>query len=120
MTATDTPRLGGEAQADGTIGYSSDAVMHLTGATYRQLTYWTNTGRLGGNRFVGSGRRRLYTPEQIDIVHAAVAMLAAGFTLDGALHVARVVSLGEPYQVTVGSIYEITIRVRPTLEGDPT
>jgi DNA-binding transcriptional MerR regulator len=50
---------------------SSDQVCKLVGISYRQLDYWSRTGLIEGQEDAGgSGRRRRWTPVQVERVRA--------------------------------------------------
>lgn len=55
-----------------------------TGATYRQVDYWTRTGLLTPIDGVhpGEGHDRRYAADQLDRCRAVVALLAAGVSLE--------------------------------------
>lgn len=68
--------------------YQAGQVCRLANVTYRQLDYWTRTGRLEASRRpargTGGGNERLYTRD--DVLRAALLsqLLAAGLQLDAA------------------------------------
>jgi hypothetical protein len=57
--------------------FSSNAVMAITGATYKQLDHWTRTGLLRPvNALPGSGMQREWRPIDVRAVAALVAFSA--------------------------------------------
>lgn len=57
--------------------------MRLTGATYRQLTYWTDVGYVTtlGDPAVGSGHSRRYSLQSVQNVRMIVTLVHAGVNL---------------------------------------
>lgn len=65
-------------------GLTSAELVKATGASYRQIDYWTTTGLLlpRGATSPGMGYPRNYDPEQLDRARAIVALLAGGVGLE--------------------------------------
>lgn len=58
----------------GVASYSTMDVCRLTGATYRQVSYWASRGLVAGQaRGPGTGSRREWTDAQLDTVRRLVA-----------------------------------------------
>lgn len=67
--------------------YSAVEVCRASGATYRQVDYWTNSGLLApvipAN---GTGTRRRYDDAELDWCRTIVALLTLGVTLRAIRH----------------------------------
>jgi DNA-binding transcriptional MerR regulator len=81
-----------------TRSYSSADVCAHTGITYRQLDYWTRSGRISGTDNPGSGYHREYTGEQLLAVGYAASLIEAGFTPGAALTLGQALA-AEPAEV---------------------
>jgi DNA-binding transcriptional MerR regulator len=66
-------------------------MLELTGATYRQLDYWSRDGRIlrpfASGR--GTGRPREWPAEDVEVARCITVLTRAGFALDVAARVAR-------------------------------
>jgi hypothetical protein len=78
-------------------GVGFDEILQLTGITYRQLDYWTASGRIkahwhkGGKVFskpAGSGSVAHWMPDQVAIIGRVAALLRCGFELVHAFQLA--------------------------------
>lgn len=98
--------------------YSSADLMRITGATYRQLDWWCSHKALIPHASPGSGKQRHFTAADLDAVYAAVALTRFGMTVDAALSVARQLVANDHYEVQLGEVFELSIRVRDTT-SDP-
>lgn len=56
---------------------TSSQVCRLVGISYRQLDYWVRTGAIESpdNKSLGSGRPRVWTPEDVRRLKAVVAQM---------------------------------------------
>ncbi len=60
------------------------------GVTYRQVDMWSNEGLLHPvNQGAGTGRRRVYPPEEVQVAVGIAQLLRAGLTLQAAAKIAR-------------------------------
>jgi DNA-binding transcriptional MerR regulator len=64
-------------------GHSAPEVAKLTGATYRQLDYWDNTGivRPSIRPAEGSGTTRRYSDDDVARIRAVMLLLECGVSL---------------------------------------
>lgn len=70
---------------------------HQARITYRQLDYWTRTGRLRAiNPRPGSGFPHLYPDDEIPVAAHMGALTAAGLGLQAAATTARALARGDP------------------------
>jgi DNA-binding transcriptional MerR regulator len=108
MTVT---ALSSRSQSD--EGHVASRVLELTGITYRQLDYWTRTGRVTASRHAstGIGDQRLYSTDDVlriavlaRLLHAGLSLAVAGRHLDALLS-----SGGEP--VRLGPDMTLTVDV---------
>ena len=91
---------------------SADVCAH-TGISYRQLDYWTRTGRIRGVGNPGSGDAREYTGEQLLAVGYASSLIEAGFTADAALGLGQRLAGNPAGVVTLADgLIEVRIPVR--------
>jgi len=75
---------------DGCDGMQYEEVLDRAGCTYRQLVYWSQSGRVKAHYHVGgkittkggSGRIACWSPEQAKIVERVAALLRRGFELE--------------------------------------
>lgn len=100
-------------------GFTSVEVCRLAGITYRQLDFWTRTGRVhahdartgrprcpnppawaGG----GIGHPRTYSHAETRVVVTAAALIRAGFTADAALKHARTLNTTRVLELADGHI----------------
>lgn len=68
---------------------ASEVLDAVPGLTYRQLDFWSRTGRiqpLPGKH--GSGHYHRYTSEQVRVIGRMHRLVMLGFTLDAAHHIA--------------------------------
>lgn len=68
--------------------YGWKATLALTGATQRQLDYWTRRGWLYGSR-PGSGRTRQWPEPEVAVGRLMVRLIRAGLTTETAAATAR-------------------------------
>ena len=69
------PQAAGNPQIPG----SSAWVAQQTGASFRQVDYWVRHGLLGSRlQGLGSGAKRRYQPDDVEVIHALVALAALG------------------------------------------
>lgn len=69
---------------------SSEQVVELSGATYRQIHYWVRLGYLRPeNTGRGSGHPFSWPEEEISVAARIVRLLELGFLLDAAVLLAR-------------------------------
>ncbi len=101
---SDHPRTYGPA-------YTDSQVRALTGITYRQLDYWTRTGRVTASRHVtsGHGDPRLYSSDDVMRIAVLARMLDAGLSLAAAdRHISTVLAEGT---VALGRQVSLTVDV---------
>jgi DNA-binding transcriptional MerR regulator len=69
-----------------TRAYTAAQVRALTGISYRQLDYWTRTGRITASRHTadGAGDRRLYGTDDVVRIAVLARLLGAGLSLAAA------------------------------------
>jgi DNA-binding transcriptional MerR regulator len=84
--------------------------MLTTGATYRQLDYWTRAGWLSAEP-VGSGRSRKWSQRDREIARAMVRLIAAGVNTSTAARIAT--SLVESGATSMSTLDGVTISLRP-------
>jgi DNA-binding transcriptional MerR regulator len=68
---------------------ASEVLEQIPGLTYRQLDFWSRSGRiqpLPGKS--GSGHYHRYTPQQVAIISRMYRLVNLGFTLDAAHQIA--------------------------------
>jgi hypothetical protein len=83
--------------------YSTVQLCDLTGATFRQIDYWTRTNRLNPTiPAIGSGSQRRYGANDVRLTYAVVQLLEHGFTLDQAFTVAHAVAEQGRWASTAG------------------
>ena len=61
---------------EGRDGYSATEVCELTGASYRQVDYWTRARFLGDSGTPGAGHPRAFTLDGVVLVAALLAVSA--------------------------------------------
>lgn len=86
-----------KARAEGKM--SAKDLAETTGATYRQINYWTVRGyllplNLGevkglGTQRKGSGSEIMFDPDVVQVVQLVIELIAIGFGVDSAFGVAR-------------------------------
>lgn len=56
---------------------TSNQVCQTVGITYRQLDYWVRTGAVDspGNSHLGSGQRRVWSPEEVERLKVVVEQI---------------------------------------------
>lgn len=103
--------------------YNAQALADKVGATYRQIEYWTTKGYLRtlpvhGAKTEGSGRRRVYGADEVNVARAIVAaydLASTAYMARDAVENGKSVTLagvdGEP-------IIRITVEVVPPETGD--
>lgn len=85
--------------------YSSTQLCDLTGATFRQIDYWTRTNRLApAIPAIGSGSVRRYTAAEVRVTYAVVQLLEHGFTLDLAFTAAHALVEQGRWATTAGHL----------------
>jgi DNA-binding transcriptional MerR regulator len=96
---------------------STEELKVLTGATYRQLDFWTRVGYLHPVGKSGSGHRREYPPAEAIVAARMAALTAAGLTPRIAHDFAR----GDPTTVTtlLRAIQEAAPHPFPTIDHAP-
>lgn len=94
------------------ITYSSVDLMHLGGATYRQVDYWCKRGWLPDTAH-GSGSQRTFSADDLAFVRYTVALLGHDIALSRAAQLARLLVAGFEVKHTVGEV-ELTVRPIPT------
>lgn len=85
------------------------ALVAASGLTFRQIDYWTRLGLLHTtawdgecNPTDGSGRYRHYPIGEVHIAQTAARLLAAGFTVEAALDIARKFATGTTVDLRAG------------------
>lgn len=93
---------------------TSTEVCERTGATYRQLDYWTRIGALVPVvRANGSGTRRLWSAESVAVVRAMLAVMAMASS-DVRARLAQVMADGEPpWELVLGDVLVSVEPVEP-------
>jgi DNA-binding transcriptional MerR regulator len=91
--------------------YSSVQVSALTGASFRQLDYWCRTGRITDTAS-GQGSQRKFGPAELDLVHHAVGLIRAGFTVNASLRIAADLVEHDDYSAAVADIFELAITTK--------
>lgn len=77
---------------------SSVDLMAATGATYRQVDYWTRVGYLRPPEPTpGSGAQRAYPPAEVRVAALMVALVNAGVEVGAAALAARTARVGRRY-----------------------
>lgn len=104
--------------------YSSADVVALTGATYRQINYWTRCGLIDDNRgaaaFRQSGRPLWFTAYQLDVVNLAVALVKWGLVPSRAFEEARrAVQTDESRAVLPNTAWQVQIVLVTVQITDP-
>jgi len=112
--ATATCECGGAVEAR----YTAPEICALTGATYRQIDYWTRAGRLPETAH-GSGSQRRFTPAEVDTVRFVIALLGQGFVLDRAFAIARALVTDDEYRTEFADVFQLIISVRDTAAEPP-
>jgi hypothetical protein len=64
-------------------------VAHQSGATYRQIDYWTRSGLLRPVHQGGTGPARFWPPEEAEIAQRTARLVTAGLPLAWSAHFAR-------------------------------
>jgi DNA-binding transcriptional MerR regulator len=68
---------------------ASEVLEAIPGLTYRQLDFWSRTGRIQPGPYTpGKGHNRHSTPEQVVIVSRMFRLLHLGFEFDAAHQIA--------------------------------
>lgn len=108
-----------QAVHDGTLPARGEAYGEVTlpdmaaiGCSYRQWDYWTRLGLIkteDGDTTPGSGKRRYWPKEEIDVAARMVRLIKAGLDVRVAAQVAR--QPDEPYELAEGVV--ITIMSEP-------
>jgi DNA-binding transcriptional MerR regulator len=97
--------------ADG--AHTASRVCGMAGITYRQLDYWTRTGRVTASRHAteGHGDRRLYSTDDVLRIVVLARLLDAGLTLAAAdKHLDAVLNAGAQ-AVPLGADVALTVDV---------
>lgn len=111
MTVAYLPTAEPETEsATGERSYTTSEMLALTDVTYRQLDFWCRTERLPETAR-GSGSQRHFTAADVDTVHAVLALLSAGVTVDAAFPIARALVQHGRWGVVVGRTYLIQVTV---------
>lgn len=77
-------------------------LMRLTGATYRQVDYWSRVGYLRPPEPTpGSGAQRVFSPTEVQVAYLMVALTNAGVEVGAAALAARTARVGRLYWRTV-------------------
>lgn len=111
MTTAAIPRIDADwinQPCDENRTYGGPEAATLAGVTYRQLDHWIGLGLLSGHRN-GTGNRRRFTLDDLEVIHATGALVNAGFIPGAAFTIAEAISRDGCYQATHGDIYRVTI-----------
>lgn len=78
------------AKCDAYFGVPLTEQLSITGATYRQLDYWSRTGYLHPNNVLaGSGVARTWPDGELEVARLMAQFVQAGLTVPAAAHAAR-------------------------------
>ena len=85
-------------------GILAPEVLARTGATYRQLDFWTRTGlvRVAGDQHPGSGVPRVFPRAEVDVIADVMRLVAVGFCVRPAFAIARERAAGDLHDLAPG------------------
>lgn len=100
--------------------WTSAEAMQLTGATYRQVDYWSRIGLLGEDTAKGSGSVRTFTHTQLQQIQVMVAGTKAKIPprpLAAALAAIPYLPERETFSFVLRPGVTVVIRIRPLYMG---
>ena len=99
--------------------YRAGEMVTHSGLSYRQIEYWTRTGRLYAEHVGdGQGTPRLFDQTELNVAVTAADLIRAGFSTDQAIETARRLHTSQPaVTYTVGTV-EVDITLTPATVPD--